>query len=79
MQPVGCAVVGLGPMGSEHAAVLAHSQAAELLICCDLDPNTRVRTPAGCEFTTDLEAALRCPGLEAIFVCTPSRHTEARS
>jgi predicted dehydrogenase len=58
-------------MGSEHAAVLAHSPAAELLICCDLDPSTRARAPAGCEFTTDLETALRCPGLEAIFICTP--------
>ena len=71
MQPVGCAVIGLGPMGSEHVAVLAHSSAARLLICCDLDPGTRARIPAGCEFTTDLESALRWPGVEAVFVCTP--------
>ena len=73
MEPVGCAVVGLGPMGSEHAAVLAHSAAARLLVCCDLDPRTQSRSPDGCDFTTDLEAALNRPGLEAVFVCTSER------
>ena len=58
-------------MGSEHAELLAHTPAAELLVCCDIEPRLQERAPAGCEFTTDLDEALRHPGVEAVFVCTP--------
>src|SRR3954447_21322070 len=72
-EPVGCAVVGLRPFGGEHAAALAYSSAARLLVCCDLDPTAAARTPDDCEFTTDIERALRTPGVEAVFVCTSER------
>lgn len=71
MDAVSCAVIGLGVIGTEHAAILAASPAADLLVCCDLDPNAEERVPPGAAFTGDPEEALNFPGLEAVFVCTP--------
>jgi predicted dehydrogenase len=70
-QPVRCAVVGLGLIGTEHAAALSASPAAELVVCCDVDERAGGRIPAGVAFSTDLGEALSYPGLEAVFVCTP--------
>jgi UDP-N-acetylglucosamine 3-dehydrogenase len=58
-------------MGSEHAMVLANSPAASLHVCCDINPDAQVRVPEGTAFTASLKAALRWPGVEAVFVCTP--------
>jgi len=71
MNPVRCAVVGVGMIGTEHAAILVASTEAELLVCCDIDPARRDAVPPGVRFETDLEATLSLPGLEAVFVCTP--------
>jgi UDP-N-acetylglucosamine 3-dehydrogenase len=71
MKPVRCAVVGLGMIGQEHAAVLASSPLAELLACCDLDPGAAARAPAGVPVTADLGELLDLPELEAVFICTP--------
>lgn len=71
MKPVRCAVVGLGMIGREHAAVLADSPLADLLACCDVDPGAAVRAPAGVPVTEDLGELLDLPELEAVFVCTP--------
>jgi predicted dehydrogenase len=71
MKPVRCAVVGLGMIGHEHARVLAGSPLADLLACCDLDPGTASRAPAGVPVTSDLDELLDTPQLEAVFVCTP--------
>ncbi len=71
MEAVKCAVVGLGLIGTEHAAVLAGSPAADLAVCCDVDPQAKGRVPDGVPFTTVLDEALAAPGLEAVFVCTP--------
>jgi UDP-N-acetylglucosamine 3-dehydrogenase len=71
MKPVGCAVVGLGMIGQDHARVLADSPLADLLACCDLDPAAAVRAPAGVPVTGDLDQLLDTPQLEAVFVCTP--------
>jgi predicted dehydrogenase len=68
---VKCALVGVGVMGSEHAAVLATSMQAELLVCVDIDVAAHDRTPAGVRFTTSLDDALATPGLEALFIATP--------
>ena len=71
MEPVRCAVVGLGMIGQEHAAVLARSPLAELLACCDVDPQATARAPAGVPVTADLGELLDLPELEAVFICTP--------
>jgi predicted dehydrogenase len=71
MEPVQCAVVGLGVIGVEHAEVLHASAAADLTMCCDLNPEARSRAPAGVAFSSSLEETLSVPGLEAIFICTP--------
>jgi predicted dehydrogenase len=71
MKPVRCAVIGLGMIGQEHAAVLARSPLADLLACCDVDPAAAARVPAGIPVTEDLGELLDLPELEAVFVCTP--------
>jgi predicted dehydrogenase len=64
-------VIGVGMIGTEHAAILAASAEAELLACCDTDPSRQDAVPAGVAFATDVDATLDLPGLEAVFVCTP--------
>jgi predicted dehydrogenase len=71
------ALVGVGVMGSEHAAILATSPLAELAVCTDIDPAARERTPAGIPFTTSFDEALAADGLEALFVVTPQPFHEA--
>ncbi len=66
-----CAVIGLGMIGQEHAAVLAASPLADLLACCDTDPAAAARAPAGVPVTEDLGGLLDLLELEAVFVCTP--------
>ena len=71
MEPVRSAVIGLGVIGSEHAAILAASPMADLAVCCDLDPAAAGRVPSGTPFTTDVDETLDAAGLEAVFICTP--------
>lgn len=71
MKPVKCAVVGIGMIGTEHAAILAGNPCADLLYCCDIDPTAKERIPAGVAFTTELSDCLETPTLEAVWVCTP--------
>ena len=75
-RPVRVALIGVGVMGRDHARILATSAAAELVGCVDVDPAARERTPPGVPFSTDLEAVLDTPGLEALFVVTPQRFHE---
>jgi predicted dehydrogenase len=71
MIPVRCAVIGIGMIGTEHAAILAACAEAELAACCDTDPARQDSIPPGVAFHTDLGATLEVAGLEAVFVCTP--------
>lgn len=71
MEPVRCAVVGVGMMGSVHVQVLDALPGAELVACCDLDPDVESRLPAGVGFFADLDRMLGSGKLEAVFVCTP--------
>ena len=71
MQPVGCAVIGVGMMGASHVAVLDRLSSAGLIGVCDLDPEARSRIPQGTAFYENLDDLLAAPGLEAVFVCTP--------
>lgn len=61
-------------MGAQHAAILAASAAADLLVCCDTDPKATRHVPSGSTFTTSIEEALDAPGLEAVFIATPQNH-----
>jgi predicted dehydrogenase len=82
MKPVRCAVVGLGMIGQEHAAVLAASPLADLLACCDIDTEAARRAPAGVPVTEHFGELLDLPELEAVFVCTPQethRHVATRA
>ncbi len=72
--PVRCALIGVGMMGTEHAAILAASPSAELVVACDTDPGAAVRLPAGVRLTADLDDALDTPGLEAVVIATPQSH-----
>jgi len=71
---VRCALVGIGAMGREHAAILGASPAAELVVCCDTDSDLAARIPSGAAFTTSMAEALDFPGLEAVFIATPQSH-----
>jgi predicted dehydrogenase len=71
MIPVRCAVIGVGMVGSVHAAILQACAEAELVACCDTDPARSGAAPGGASFSTDLGTTLETPGLEAVFVCTP--------
>lgn len=74
MTAVRCALIGVGLMGGDHAAILATSAAADLVVACDLDPAVGARLPRGTAFTTDMARALTTPGLEAVVVATPPGH-----
>jgi len=71
---VRCALIGVGLMGADHAAILGTSAAADLAVACDLDPSVASRLPPDTAFTTDMETALATPGLEAVLVATPPGH-----
>lgn len=74
MGPVRCGIVGVGMMGAEHAAILARSPAARLVVACDPDPSVARAVPDGVPLVADLEAALDTPGLEAVVIATPQAH-----
>jgi predicted dehydrogenase len=71
MEPVRCAVIGIGMIGREHASLLAGCTEAELVACCDPDAVAREATPLGVTVYADLAPTLDVEGLEAVFVCTP--------
>ncbi|MFN8623499.1 MAG: Gfo/Idh/MocA family oxidoreductase [Chloroflexota bacterium] len=74
MEAVRCAVIGVGMMGSEHAAILARSPSAELVVACDTNPAAAAAVPPGVPLVADLERALDTPGLEAVVIATPQAH-----
>lgn len=74
MEPVRCAVVGLGMIGSVHASVLHEHPIADLAACCDLDPKTYKAVPEGVRILDSAERLFDEVELEAVFVCTPQAH-----
>lgn len=69
--PLGCAVIGLGSIGADHAAILRRLPDARLVIGCDLDPERAAAVGDDAAFTTDADAAITHPEVEAVWVCTP--------
>ena len=50
MEPVRCAVIGVGMMGASHVGVLNGLTSANLIGCCDVDSKSRSRVPEGVRF-----------------------------
>jgi predicted dehydrogenase len=71
VEPVRCAVIGVGMMGASHVGVLNGLTSANLIGCCDVDSKSRSRVPEGVRFYENLEDLVARPELEAVFVCTP--------
>ncbi len=68
--PVRCCVVGLGWMGTLHAACLDGLPEAELIACCDPDADASARAPEGVPMRS-FDELLDDEELEAIVVATP--------
>jgi predicted dehydrogenase len=77
MEAVRCAVIGVGMMGAEHAAILARSPSAALVVACDTNPSVAAAVPPGVPLVADLEQALDTPGLEAVIIATPQANHRA--
>jgi predicted dehydrogenase len=71
MEPLRCAIVGVGMIGRQHARILAALPEAELVVCCDVDAERAADVPEGVRFTTSVEETLEWVGLEAVVVCVP--------
>lgn len=72
MEPVRCAVIGLGMIGSEHARILHSLPQADLIAVCDRRAELHEAfRDLGAGFFDDVERCLDTPGLEAVWVCTP--------
>jgi len=69
-RPLRCAVVGLGSIGRDHAAILHALPETELVVGVDIDPARADVLPAGVRASTDVADAL-AHGIEAVWVCTP--------
>jgi predicted dehydrogenase len=67
-----CAVVGLGLFGRHHAAVLAASRDADLVLCVDVDQEAEDGCPSGVRFSTELDDLARLRP-EAVVVATSDR------
>ncbi|QWF20533.1 Gfo/Idh/MocA family oxidoreductase [Nocardioides sp. LMS-CY] len=70
-EPLRCAVVGLGSIGRDHAAILDALPETELVVGCDLDPTRRAVLPAEVPFVTEADAVLDRDDVDAVWVCTP--------
>jgi predicted dehydrogenase len=71
MEPLQCAVVGFGMIGTEHVRILKGLTESNVVVICDTRPEVAATVPPGIRFTTELQDALDSPGLQAVWVCTP--------
>jgi UDP-N-acetylglucosamine 3-dehydrogenase len=71
LERVRVALIGLGAIGRLHAAVLAASRAARLVVCADVDPERRAGCPEGIPFVEEPGRALDEFELDAVVVATP--------
>lgn len=75
--PVGCVLVGFGVQGQEILAALGKMQAAPVVAVCDtysaplLVKKAKAVAPQAA-FETDYRKALSMPGVQAVFVATPT-------
>ncbi|MET9255183.1 Gfo/Idh/MocA family oxidoreductase [Streptomyces sp. NPDC048182] len=74
--PVGVAVLGYGPWGTNHARALTRTRGARLAGIVEPDPHRRAAARAahpGVPVLADARDALRDPDTEAVVVATPAR------
>lgn len=73
MKRLGWAVVGCGWVARDYAipAIVA-SRNGRLVAACDRSDAALSAVPGDCVRTTDLDAALRTPGVDAVYVATPN-------
>lgn len=71
LEPLRCAVIGLGSIGRDHAAILDALPETELVAGCDVDSARRDALAVGVPFVGEVEAVLERDDVEAVWVCTP--------
>ncbi len=77
---VGVAFIGAGRMGLWHAKTIGSISAAQVVVVADQNPEAaeQGKKLARAEYsTTDIEAAMNAPGVEAVMIVTPTNtHAE---
>jgi myo-inositol 2-dehydrogenase/D-chiro-inositol 1-dehydrogenase len=72
--PLGIALIGAGRIGQLHARNLIRNPRARLL--CVLEQDTEraksVAEMAGCQMVSEFEEAIDLPGVEAVYICSPT-------
>lgn len=72
-----CAIVGLGWWGKHMIRRMRSSQALQIVVAVDLNPDLAAfARQHGVDFTTDFSAAITRADVDAVILCTPhSKHT----
>src|ERR1700737_2994904 len=72
--PLGIALIGAGRIGQLHARNMIRNPRARLL--CVLEQDTEraksVAEMAGCQMVSEFEEAINLPGVEAVYICSPT-------
>jgi myo-inositol 2-dehydrogenase / D-chiro-inositol 1-dehydrogenase len=72
--PLGIALIGAGRIGQLHARNMIRNPRARLL--CVLEQDTEraksVAEMAGCQTVSEFEEAINLPGVEAVYICSPT-------
>ncbi len=72
MKSIGIGVIGAGVMGAEHARILASDvSGAHLVAVADADPARAEAAARGARATTDAEALIADPAVEAVLIASP--------
>jgi myo-inositol 2-dehydrogenase / D-chiro-inositol 1-dehydrogenase len=74
MAPLGIALIGAGRIGQLHARNIVRNPRARLLCVLEQDKERAkvVAEMAGCHMASDFEEAIDFPGVEAIYICSPT-------
>jgi predicted dehydrogenase len=78
MKQIGVALVGLGWWGRTIAGLLKGNSRLSLVKCVDVSPAAgQFAAELGIAFTSDFDAAINDPAVQAVILCTPhSQHCE---
>ncbi|MGA8482476.1 MAG: Gfo/Idh/MocA family oxidoreductase, partial [Chthoniobacterales bacterium] len=72
--PLGIALIGAGRIGQLHARNMVRNPRARLLCVLEQDKERAksIAEMAGCQMVSEFEEAINLPGVEAVFVCSPT-------
>src|SRR5260370_29883597 len=72
--PLGIALIGAGRIGQLHATNMVRNPRARLLCVFEQDKERAklVAEMAGCQVASLFEEAIDFPGVEAVYVCSPT-------